>query len=95
MTSYILEARMIGKDKFMRLTKEKLLDRRFTYDGLREGDTFEFRVSAVNEIGQGKPSFCTKPITCKDELGKRDCFLLKYQLHMYITTEIFLCLENY
>ncbi|MCJ8732920.1 hypothetical protein PDJAM_G00216440, partial [Pangasius djambal] len=66
--SYILEARMIGKDKFMRLTKEKLMDRRFTYDGLREGDTYEFRVSAVNEIGQGKPSFCTKPITCKDEL---------------------------
>lgn len=76
MTSYILEARMIGKDKFMRLTKEKLMDRRFTYDGLREGESFEFRVSAVNEIGQGKPSFCTKPITCKDELGMRNSFLI-------------------
>lgn len=70
--SYILEARMIGKDKFVRLTKETLMDRKYTYDGLREGDTFEFRVSAVNEVGPGKPSFSTKPITCKDELG--ECF---------------------
>lgn len=61
---------MIGKDKYTRLTKEKLLGRKYTYDGLREGDTYEFRVLAVNEVGPGKPSFCTKPITCKDELGE-------------------------
>lgn len=73
-TSYILEARMIGKDKYVRLTKEKLMDRRYTYDGLREGDSYEFRVSAVNEIGPGKPSFCTKAITCKDELGRAPYF---------------------
>lgn len=69
-TSYVIEARMIGKDKFVRLTKDKLMDRRFTYDGLREGDSYELRVSAVNEIGSGKPSFSTKAITCRDELGK-------------------------
>lgn len=67
---YILEARMIGKDKYTRLTKEKLMERKYTYDGLREGDTYEFRVIAVNEVGPSKPSFCTKPITCKDELGE-------------------------
>lgn len=69
-TMYILEARMIGKDKYSRLTKEKLLERKYTCDGLREGDTYEFRVLAVNEVGPSKPSFCTKPITCKDELGE-------------------------
>ncbi len=79
--SYILEARMIGKDKFVRLTKETLMDRKYTFDGLREGDTYEFRVSAVNEVGPGKPSFSTKPITCKDELG--ECFLaLQIALHL-------------
>lgn len=77
-TMYILEARMIGKDKFTRLTKEKLLERKYTYDGLREGDTYEFRVIAVNEVGPGKPSFCTKPITCKDELGE----------HLHIITSV-------
>lgn len=69
-TMYILEARMIGKDKFSRLTKEDLLERKYSYDGLREGETYEFRVIAVNEVGPSKPSFCTKPITCRDELGK-------------------------
>lgn len=80
-TMYILEARMIGKDKFTRLTKEKLLERKYTYDGLREGDTYEFRVIAVNEVGPGKPSFCTKPITCKDELGEH--------LHISSITSVF------
>lgn len=83
--SYILEARMIGKDKFVRLTKEKLMDRRYTYDGLREGDTYEFRVSAVNEVGPGKPSFSTKPITCKDELGGLIVFVFQVFFVMYTT----------
>ncbi|TNN69535.1 Titin [Liparis tanakae] len=67
-TMYILESRMIGKDKFTRVTKEKLMERKYNYDGLREGDTYELRVIAVNEVGPSKPSFSTKPITCKDEL---------------------------
>lgn len=70
-TMYILEARMIGKDKFTRVTKESLMERKYTYDGLREGETYELRVIAVNEVGPSKPSFPTKPITCKDELGER------------------------
>lgn len=68
-TMYVLECRLIGKDKFFRATKEKLLDRKYVHDGLKEGDTYEYRVCAVNIVGQGKPSFCTKPITCRDELG--------------------------
>lgn len=69
-TMYVLEARQIGKDQFTRLTTDKLMDRKYTYEGLKDGSSYEFRVSAVNEIGQGKPSFSTKPVTCKDALGK-------------------------
>lgn len=69
-TMYILEARMIGKDKFARVTKESLMERKYTFDGLREGDSYEFRVIAVNEVGPSKPSFVTKQITCKNELGE-------------------------
>ena len=79
---YILEARTIGKDKFVRLTKEKLMERRYTYDGLRDGDTFEFRVLAVNEVGTSKPSFCTKPIACKNELGEY------FELHLFYVSSI-------
>eukprot|EP00063_Salmo_salar_P072119 XP_014046954.1 PREDICTED: titin-like [Salmo salar] len=44
------------------------MDRKFTKGGLKENSTYEFRVSAVNVIGQGKHSFCTKPIKVKEEL---------------------------
>lgn len=67
--NYILESRLIGTEKFHKVTTDNLLSRKYTVKGLKEGDTYEYRVSAVNIVGQGKPSFCTKPITCKDELG--------------------------
>lgn len=70
-TSYILESRMLGRDTFSRIGGEdKLMDRKFTLTGLKEGSSHEFRVSAVNQVGQGKHSFPTKPVQCKDELGE-------------------------
>jgi len=70
-TSYVLEVRLIGQENFKIIaTEDKLLDRKFTHVGLKEGYSYEFRVSAVNQIGQGKPSFSTKPVTCKKEFGK-------------------------
>lgn len=69
-TGYVLEARLIGKDNFTRISEDKLMERKFTYEGLKDGSSYEFRVSAVNAVGQGKASFSTKPVTCKDELGK-------------------------
>lgn len=71
-TEYVLESRMIGRDSFTRIGAEnKLMDKKFTLTGLKDGSSHEFRVSAVNQVGQGKPSFATKPIQCKDELGER------------------------
>lgn len=67
--NYVLESRLIGTEKFHKVTSDNLMSRKYTVKGLKEGDTYEYRVSAVNIVGQGKPSFCTKPITCKDELG--------------------------
>lgn len=71
-TEYVLESRMIGRDSFIRVGRDsKLMDRKFTLTGLKDGSSHEFRVSAINQVGQGKPSFATKPIQCKDELGER------------------------
>lgn len=70
-TQYVLESRMIGRDNFTRVGGEdKLMDRKFTLTGLKDSSSHEFRVSAVNQVGQGKPSFATKPVQCKDELGE-------------------------
>lgn len=81
--NYVLESRLIGTEKFHKVTQDNLMSRKYTVKGLKEGDTYEYRVSAVNIVGQGKPSFCTKPITCKDELGM--C-LIKFipQKHIYV-----------
>lgn len=71
-TQYVLESRTIGRDNFVRVGGEtKLMERTFSLAGLKEGSSHEFRVSAVNQVGQGKPSFATKPVQCKDELGER------------------------
>ena len=70
-TAYVLESRMIGRDSFTRIGGEdKLIDRKFSLTGLKDNSSHEFRVSAVNQVGQGKASFITKPVQCKDELGK-------------------------
>lgn len=70
-TEYVLESRTVGRDFFTRIGgKTKLMDRKFTLTELKEGSSHEFRVSAVNQVGQGKPSFATKPVQCKDELGE-------------------------
>lgn len=62
---------MVGRDHFTRIGGEdKLMDRKFTLKELKEGSSHEFRVSAVNHVGQGKHSFPTKPVQCKDELGE-------------------------
>lgn len=71
MTEYVLETRMMGKDNFTRVGAEsKLMDRKFTLTGLKDGSSHEFRVSAINQVGQGKPSFATKPVQCRDEFGE-------------------------
>lgn len=70
-TEYVLESRMIGRDNFVRVgAEDKLMDRKFTLAGLKDGSSHEFRVSAINQVGQGKSSFATKPVQCKDELGE-------------------------
>jgi hypothetical protein len=37
--------------------------------GLEEGEQYEFRVSAVNEIGQSEPLVTDKPVTAKYPFG--------------------------
>ena len=49
----------------------------FSVMNLREGQVLEFRVSAVNDGGQGKPSKPTAPHTVRDPVCKSNrvsCF---------------------
>eukprot|EP00061_Rhincodon_typus_P019022 g48455.t1 len=68
-TMYILEARLIGKDKFVKLTKEKLLDRTFKHSGLKEGDTYEYRKDNNNVLLSLEPP--TLDLDFRDKLVVR------------------------
>uniref|UniRef100_A0A8C9ZGA7 Titin n=1 Tax=Sander lucioperca TaxID=283035 RepID=A0A8C9ZGA7_SANLU len=62
-TEYVLESRMVGRDIFTRIGGDsKLMDMKFTLTGLKDGSSHEFRVAAINAVGQGKASFATKPV---------------------------------
>lgn len=38
--------------------------------GLSEGETYQFRVCAVNDAGQGPPSSGSEPVQCRPYVGK-------------------------
>lgn len=41
-----------------------------TVPGLTYGETYKFRVKAVNKVGPGEPSNTTDPVTCKPRRRK-------------------------
>lgn len=54
-------------------------DTKFSALGLKEGQVLEFRVSAVNQGGTGKPSKSTKPHTVKDPICKCTSYFCSYR----------------
>ena len=54
-TNYILEARDSKSYDWKQVAKLPSSTTRYTVNDLEEGETYDFRVSAVNKVGQGKP----------------------------------------
>lgn len=66
---YLVEKRQVGKEEYLPATEEKVTDTYYVVQGFKEGDHFEFRVSARNDVGVGPPSFPTKPVICREIQG--------------------------
>ncbi len=53
------------------LQVKSLKDEEFTDKGLTEGQSYNYRVAAENEVGIGAFAELPKPVTAKSEFGKK------------------------
>lgn len=70
-TGYIVEKRERGGE-WVKANNYPTPNTTFTVQDLREGGRYEFRVTAVNEAGPGKPSRPTEPITAQAQRTRPD-----------------------
>ncbi|XP_068178957.1 myomesin-3 [Antennarius striatus] len=69
-TGYLLEvSKGDQSDNWTALDEIPASCRHYKVSGLEEGQTYRFRVSAVNEAGVGSPSLPTEPITAQTQPG--------------------------
>lgn len=68
---YMVERKPADSTRWTKVNKKSLSDTMFTAMDLVEGSKYEFRVSAENAAGIGKPSQPTGPILAKNQFGKK------------------------
>ena len=62
-TNYIVEVREVGDKKWKRANKtDKVKGLKYDVSNLREGTEYEFRVTAENKAGEGKPSGSSRTV---------------------------------
>jgi len=69
-SGYTVEKKRKGQGNWQKASASPTPDNRFTVPGLQEGSVWEFRVVAVNDAGEGKPSKTTAPHTVRDPVCK-------------------------
>ena len=69
-TSYIIEQRESFARSWTRVLETKTTDVECTITGLKEGSEYQFRVSAENKAGVGKPSEPSTPLVAKSPYGR-------------------------
>lgn len=69
-TGYVLERCQLPGSRWVRVSKAPIPDTKYTVPDLIENTEYQFRVSAVNAIGTGKPSEPTSPVIVKQPFDK-------------------------
>ncbi|XP_035515818.1 M-protein, striated muscle isoform X1 [Morone saxatilis] len=71
-TGYLVDMAKKGSSEFVTLNQEAVNHRYLQVTGLHEGETYVFRVRAVNENGVGKPSQLSEPVVAKALPGTKE-----------------------
>ncbi|XP_072320008.1 M-protein, striated muscle isoform X5 [Eucyclogobius newberryi] len=71
-TGYIVEMAKKGSKDFVALNEEAVSHRYFQVSGLEEGQSYVFKVRAVNDSGLGKASLASEPVCAKALTGTRE-----------------------
>ena len=71
---YIVEYKDINSSRWVRASRSLIGDTEFTVTDLLEGESYEFRVSAENFAGPGKPCEVTDPVLMRSPYGKNSYF---------------------
>lgn len=69
-TGYIIEKRDVSSDNWVRVNQTPSPANMFNISHLVEDREYEFRVFAVNEAGESKPSMASRKVKVKDPNGK-------------------------
>ena len=70
-SGYILEYRRRGSFQWKCANSIPCEETTFSVTGLKEGEEYEFKVSAENKAGVGPSSEITKPVKVEASLGKK------------------------
>lgn len=69
--NYVIEYKPTSGHKWLPANKDETVpDTTYTVKNLVEGEVYEFRVSAENKAGVGKPSSVSEKVTIKVPVGK-------------------------
>ena len=86
-SGYIIEYRRRGSFQWKRANSIPCEEMNFSVTGLKEGEEYEFRVSAENKAGVGPASEMTKPVKVEAQLGKlhkNKCIKFICQVHLIV-----------
>ena len=61
---------MFDRDRHSEIAHLSIIGTEAFVPNLHEGETYQFRVRAVNAAGEGKPSKQTEPVTCRPYVSK-------------------------
>ncbi len=67
---YIIERKEARSDRWLRINKNYVTMTRYRSSGLIEGLEYEYRITAINSRGAGKPSESSAVTIAMDPIGK-------------------------